>query len=258
MALILGGGQGRRLCPVTRLRAKPAVVRGGTYRLSDTPISDCLDSGIYEICILTQFLSASPHCHIRQTYRFDVFSGGSVCILAAAETPTRMDWPEGTADAVRKQLPRFAHSRVEDLLILSGDHLSRVDYAFFRHLDSFDFYGPNNPVCSRLRFLPPSRTDGCRLGQTVQAKGCLIAESDIRDSVPGLRRTVGPGTRVTRTVTVEPHPCDPPERKAETRRRGRPNVGIGCGSSIEGAIIDRNARIGEEVVIRPHGPVRRR
>ena len=131
LAVILGGGQGTRLYPLTKLRAKPAVPIGGRYRLIDVPISNCLNSGVEKIYVLTQFLSASLHRHIYQTYKFDLFSGGFVYILAAEETPSGMDWYQGTADAVRKQLPRFIHARVEDIAVLSGDHLYRMDYAEF-------------------------------------------------------------------------------------------------------------------------------
>ena len=134
MAVIMGGGQGRRLYPLTKLRAKPAVPIGGKYRLIDVPISNCLNSGVQKIYVLTQFLSASLHRHIYQAYKFDLFSGGFVYILAAEETPSGMDWYQGTADAVRKQLPRFAHARVADILILSGDHLYRMNYAHFVEL----------------------------------------------------------------------------------------------------------------------------
>ncbi len=382
MALILGGGRGTRLYPLTKLRAKPAVPIGGKYRLIDIPISNCLNSGIHKIYALTQFLSASLHRHIYQTYKFDVFSGGFVYVLAAEETPSGMDWYQGTADAVRKQLSRFAHARVKDLLILSGDHLYRMDYAKFVELhrekradvtiavqpvagadasrfgilktddegriisfhekprpdeldglesipDSdkpymasmgvylfradmlrqvlvesdaedfgkqiipaaieslrvyafpfdgywedigtiralyeanlaltlpdppFDFYDSNNPIYSRPRFLPCSRADGCHLERTVLAEGCLIEQSDIRESVIGLRSVIGPDARVTRTVVMGADFYETPGRKAENRRRDRPDVGIGRGSIIEGAIIDKNARIGEGVTIRPHAP----
>ncbi len=382
MALILGGGRGTRLYPLTKLRAKPAVPIGGKYRLIDVPISNCLNSGIHKIYALTQFLSASLHRHIYQTYKFDVFSDGFVYILAAEETPSGMEWYQGTADAVRKQLPRFAHARVKDLLILSSDHLYRMDYAEFVELhrekradvtiavqpvasadaprfgilktdeegcitsfhekprpdeldglesipDSdkpylasmgvylfradmlrqvleesdaedfgnqiipaaieslrvyafpfdgywedigtiralyeanlaltlpdppFDFYDPNNPIYSRPRFLPSSRADGCHLERTVLAEGCLIEQSDIRESVIGLRSVIGPDARVTRTVVMGADFYETPGRKAENRRRDRPDVGIGRGSIIEGAIIDKNARIGEGVTIRPHAP----
>ena len=384
MALILGGGQGTRLYPLTKLRAKPAVPIGGKYRLIDIPISNCLNSGIHKIYVLTQFLSASLHRHIYQTYKFDLFSGGFVYILPAEETPSGMDWYQGTADAVRKQLSRFAHARAEDFLILSGDHLYRMDYAEFVELhrekradvtiavqpvpradaprfgilktdgdeegritsfsekprddeleglesmpDSdrpylasmgiylfradmlrkvleesdaedfgkqiipaaienlrvyafpfdgywedigtirafyeanlalafpdppFDFYDLKHPIYTRPRFLPSSRADGCDLERTVLAEGCLIQQSDIRESVIGLRSIIGPDVRIARTVVMGADFHETPERKAENRRIGRPDVGIGRGSNIEGAIIDKNARIGEGVIIRPHAP----
>jgi len=382
MALILGGGQGSRLYPLTKLRAKPAVPIGGKYRLIDIPISNCLNSDIHKIYVLTQFLSASLHRHIYQTYKFDLFSEGFVYILAAQETPTGMDWYQGTADAVRKQLSRLAHARVADILILSGDHLYRMDYAEFVELHRekradvtiavqpvaatdaprfgilktdkdgritsfhekpgideldglestsdddqpylasmgiyifradvlremleeseaedfgrqiipaaiesrrvyafsfdgywadigtvrafyganlaltlpdppFDFYDPLHPIYTRPRFLPSSRADGCDLEQTVLAEGCLIQRSEIRDSVIGLRSIIGPDARIARTVIMGADFYETPERKAGNRRLERPNVGVGRGSMIEGAIIDKNARIGEGVVIRPHAP----
>jgi glucose-1-phosphate adenylyltransferase len=382
MALILGGGRGTRLYPLTKLRAKPAVPIGGKYRLIDVPISNCLNSGIQRIYVLTQFLSESLHRHIYQTYKFDLFSGGFVYILAAEETSGGMDWYQGTADAVRKQLPRFVYSRVEDVLILSGDHLYRMDYADFvafhrekradvtiavkpvsfdeapRYgilkagedsrvvsfyekpgpdelvglecmLDSdrpclasmgvyvfrqdvlrkmleesdaedfgrqiipsaienlrvyaypfdgywedigtirtfyeanlaltlddppFDFYDPQHPIYTRPRFLPYSHIDGCHLERAVLAEGCLIRASEISDSVIGLRSVVGRGVRIARTVMMGADVYEPPERKAENRRLGHPNIGIGPGCVIEGAIIDKNARIGEGVTIRAHFP----
>lgn len=381
MALILGGGRGTRLYPLTKLRAKPAVPIGGKYRLIDVPISNCLNSGVQKIYVLTQFLSESLHRHIYQTYKFDLFSGGFVYILAAEETPGGMDWYQGTADAVRKQLPRFVYSRVEDVLILSGDHLYRMDYANFiafhrekradvtiaakpvsfeiaprygilkanedsrvvsfhekpgpdelaglecglngglclasmgvyvfrqdvlrRVLEEsdaedfgrqiipaavetlrvytylfdgywedigtirtfyeanlsltlpdppFDFYDPRHPIYTRPRFLPYSHIDGCRLERTVLAEGCLLRESEIRESVIGLRSIIGPDVRIARTVMMGADVYETPERKVENRRLGQPNIGIGRGCTIEGAIIDKNARIGEEVTIRPHSP----
>jgi len=134
LALILGGGQGSRLYPLTKMRAKPAVPLGGKYRLIDIPISLCINADILKIYVLTQFMSESLHRHIYQTYKFDVFTDGFVQILAAEETRTGMDWYEGTADAVRKQLWRLEHTRANDVLILSGDHLYRMDYtAFIEH-----------------------------------------------------------------------------------------------------------------------------
>jgi glucose-1-phosphate adenylyltransferase len=379
---ILGGGRGARLDPLTRLRSKPAVPIAGKYRLIDIPISNCLNSGVEKIYVMTQFLSASLHRHIYQTYKFDLFSGGFVYILAAEETPSGMDWYQGTADAVRKQLSRFVHARVEDVLILSGDHLYRMDYGGFiqlhrqeradvtiavqpvagadaprlgilktdedgrivafrekppadqlEGLDSipdsdkpylasmgiyifradvlrevleasdaedfgkqiipsvieklrvyaylfdgywedigtvrsfyeanmaltlpeppFDFYDPRHPIYTRPRFLPSSRADGCDLERTVLAEGCLIRDSDIRESVIGLRSVIGPDVRIARTVIMGADFYETPDRQAENRRLDRPDVGIGRGSTIEGAIVDKNARIGDGVIIRPHAP----
>ncbi|MCX7680997.1 MAG: glucose-1-phosphate adenylyltransferase [Anaerolineae bacterium] len=380
LALILGGGQGTRLYPLTKLRAKPAVPIGGKYRLIDVPISNCLNSGINKIYVLTQFLSESLHRHIYQTYKFDIFYGGYVYILAAEETTSGMGWYQGTADAVRKQLARIAEANVEDVLILSGDHLYRMDYAEFialhrqkradvtiavkpvgradaprfgilntdadgriicfyekpkaeeldglecalssgdtylasmgiyvfrtdvlqqalRESDAedfgrqiipatihkyrvyaytfhgywedigtirsfyeanlaltlpdppFDFYDSRRPIYTRPRFLPPSVTDGCNLERVVLAEGSLIHGASIRESVIGLRSIVGEGVRIARTVMMGADFYESPEEKLENRRLGRPDIGIGRGSSIEGAIIDKNARIGEGVVIRPH------
>lgn len=131
VVLILGGGVGSRLYPLTKLRSKPAVPTGGKYRLVDIPISNCLNSGFNRIHILTQFNSVSLHNHITQTYRFDVFSTGAVQILAAEQTPTHSDWYQGTADAVRKQLGEVKSPNPRDVLILSGDHLYRMDYEPF-------------------------------------------------------------------------------------------------------------------------------
>ncbi len=382
MALILGGGQGTRLYPLTKLRAKPAVPLGGKYRLIDIPISNCLNSGVHKIYVLTQFLSASLHRHIYQTYKFDVFSGGFVYILAAEETPSGMDWYQGTADAVRKQLPRFVHARAEDILVLSGDHLYRMNYGGFvemhrekradvtiavqpvsrtdaprfgilktdkdgritafcekpqgdelEGLESlaetdtpylasmgvyvfrsdvlgdllegseaedfgkqiipaaiesrrvyafpfdgywedigtirafyeanlsltlpdppFDFYNPKCPIYTRPRFLPYSRADGCDMERAVMAEGCLIQDSDVREAVIGLRSIMGPDVRVARTVMMGADFYETAEQKTGNRGMDRPDVGIGRGSTIEGAIIDKNARIGEGVIIRPHDP----
>jgi glucose-1-phosphate adenylyltransferase len=121
--VILGGGQGSRLWPLTRDRAKPAVPVGGKFRLIDIPISNSLHAGIDRIYVLTQFNSASLHRHIQQSYRFDVFSGGFVNILAAEQGLEKRDWYQGTADAVRQNLPRLTEQNPQDILVLSGDQL---------------------------------------------------------------------------------------------------------------------------------------
>jgi glucose-1-phosphate adenylyltransferase len=382
MGVILGGGRGSRLYPLTKLRAKPAVPLGGKYRLIDIPISNSLNSGVRKMYVLTQFLSASLHHHIYQTYKFDVFSGGFVDVLAAEETPSGMDWYQGTADAVRKQLSRLGLGRVKDALILSGDHLYRMDYAQFVELHRraradvtiavqpvpqeqasrygvvkvdeegrvvsfrekpepeeaedalfvedgkptclvsmgvylfradvlrsvlegsdaedfgrgiipiaiqdlrvqgfvfrgywkdigtmrafyeanlaltlpeppFEFWDPQSPIYSRPRFLPPSWGDGCQLDRAVIAEGCELGQAHIQESVVGLRSFIRSGSRVARTVVMGADYYESAEQRAENRRQGIPDVGIGEGCSIEGAIIDKNARIGDGVTIRPHDP----
>jgi glucose-1-phosphate adenylyltransferase len=129
LAVILGGGRGTRLYPLTKLRAKPAVPIAGKYRLIDVPISNCINSGIYRIAVLTQFHSVSLNRHITRTYRFDNFHSGWVQVLAAEQTLLSEDWYQGTADAVRKQIREIIASDAAYVLILAGDHLYRMDYA---------------------------------------------------------------------------------------------------------------------------------
>ena len=127
--MVLGGGRGTRLFPLTKYRAKPAVPLAGKYRLIDIPISNCINSGLDRIYVMTQFLSASLHRHLRQTYRFGPFSGGFVELLAAQQTDDAgTDWYQGTADAVRKNLRYLEQPHCKYVLILSGDQLYRMDY----------------------------------------------------------------------------------------------------------------------------------
>ncbi|MFN2501292.1 MAG: glucose-1-phosphate adenylyltransferase [Pyrinomonadaceae bacterium] len=138
VAVILGGGAGSRLFPLTQERSKPAVPLGGTYRLIDVPVSNCINSEITQIFVLTQYNSASLNRHISRTYRFSSFSTGFVEVLAAEQTKDNPQWFQGTADAVRQMLPHLRDWRVDTLLILSGDHLYRMDYRDFltRHFDT--------------------------------------------------------------------------------------------------------------------------
>ncbi|MEO7672479.1 MAG: glucose-1-phosphate adenylyltransferase [Pyrinomonadaceae bacterium] len=138
VAVILGGGAGSRLFPLTHERSKPAVPLGGKYRLIDVPVSNCINSDITQIFVLTQYNSASLNRHISRTYRFSSFSSGFVEVLAAEQTKDNPDWFQGTADAVRQMLPHLRDWRVDTLLILSGDHLYRMDYRKFlaRHFDT--------------------------------------------------------------------------------------------------------------------------
>src|SRR5580765_6229560 len=129
LAIILGGGQGSRLFPLTHHRSKPAVPIGGKYRLIDIPISNCLHADIRRIFVLTQFNSASLNRHISQAYRMDLFSQGFVEILAAEQTPDNPNWYQGTADAVRQAARHIVRYDADYYLILAGDHLYRMDYS---------------------------------------------------------------------------------------------------------------------------------
>ncbi len=128
LSLILGGGQGARLFPLTQLRAKPAVPVAGKYRLIDVPISNCINSGINRIYVLTQFMSVSLHRHIANTYKFDMFNQGYVEVLAAQQTMEGAKWYQGTADAVRQNLRQIEEDPCSHVLVLSGDQLYRMDY----------------------------------------------------------------------------------------------------------------------------------
>jgi glucose-1-phosphate adenylyltransferase len=138
LAIIMGGGAGTRLFPLTKERSKPAVPLGGKYRLVDIPISNCLNSGLRGIYILTQFNSASLHSHINESYKFDNFTPSFVEILAAQQTPEGAHWYQGTADAVRQNLRYFLEHRCKYYIILSGDQLYRMDYREMirQHIDS--------------------------------------------------------------------------------------------------------------------------
>jgi glucose-1-phosphate adenylyltransferase len=159
VAMILGGGRGTRLFPLTKIRAKPAVPLAAKYRLIDIPISNCINSGLNRVYVLTQFLSESLHRHLRQTYHFDHFSGGFVELLAAQQTVEEgTDWYQGTADAVRKNLVHLEESWIEYVLILSGDQLYRMDFREMMqtHIES----GADATIAG----IPVSRKDASALG----------------------------------------------------------------------------------------------
>ncbi len=159
IALILGGGRGTRLFPLTKIRAKPAVPLAAKYRLIDIPISNCINSGLNRAYVLTQFLSESLHRHLRQTYFFDHFSGGFVELLAAQETvDDGSDWYQGTADAVRKNLVHLEEDWIEHVLILSGDQLYRMDFRDMMrtHIES--------GAVATIAGIPVTREDASSLG----------------------------------------------------------------------------------------------
>ena len=158
LGVIMGGGKGTRLHPLTKMRSKPAVPIAGKYRLIDIPISNCINSGIYRVAILTQFNSVSLHRHISQAYNFDVFHTGFVQIWAAEQTPQSADWYQGTADAVRKQLFEIQSTGAEYVLILAGDHLYRMDYS-----EMAEYHWKNNADIT-VAVQPVPKSEAPRLG----------------------------------------------------------------------------------------------
>ena len=158
LAIILGGGKGTRLYPLTKDRAKPAVPFAGKYRLVDIPISNCINCNFRQIYLLTQFNSASLHNHISNTYLFDQFSNGFVEILSAEQTMTSETWFQGTADAVRKNLKHFRDQEADYYLILSGDQLYRMD--FRKMLQRHKETGADLTIAAK----PISRTQATGLG----------------------------------------------------------------------------------------------
>jgi len=390
LSVIMGGGQGRRLFPLTRDRSKPAVPLAGKYRLVDIPISNCINSGLRRIYVLTQFNSASLHSHISRTYKFDVFTAGFVEILAAQQTPTNTSWYEGTADAVRKNLIHFLSHDFDYLIILSGDQLYRMDFrpliaqhtetgaditiatipvnraaaqslgilqiaddqritrfvekpkdpavidslklspamqakleikdggesflasmgiyvfnrkiicelldnpltdfgkhiipqaiqthrvfsyvfqgywedvgtirSFFEanldlvtELPRFNFFDMNAPVLSRPRFLPGSKINGAQIDHAVISDGCIINHARINHTIVGLRTIVESGTELNRVVILGSDFYESHESVERHEREGQPRIGIGANCKIENAIIDKNARIGNNVTISPAG-----
>jgi len=170
LSIVLGGGKGTRLFPLTKSRSKPAVPFGGKYRIVDIPISNCINSGFKQIYIVTQFNSASLHLHIARSYVFDTFSNGFIEILAAEQTLTHSGWFEGTADAVRKNLTHFRPQKPTHYMIVSGDQLYRMDLAemFRKHQES---KAPLTIACTTV-----SREDASDFGiMKIDAK-CKITE----------------------------------------------------------------------------------
>ena len=389
LCVIMGGGQGTRLFPLTKDRAKPAVPLAGKYRLVDIPISNCINSGFRRVYILTQFNSASLHSHISRTFKFDLFTTGFVEILAAQQTLTNKSWYEGTADAVRKNLIHFLSHDFEYLVILSGDQLYRMDFrpvilqhietgaditvatipvgrqaaqslgilqiaddhritrfvekpkdpaiqdslrlspeklakyeikdrdsllasmgiyvfnrklicelldnphsdfgkhiipecipsrrvysyifqgywedigtirSFFEanldlvsELPRFNFFDMNAPVFSRPRFLPGSKINGAQIDHGVIADGCIINRARIANTIVGLRTIIGEGTELNRVVILGSDFYESLESVERHERAGQARVGIGAHCRIENAIIDKNARIGNDVKISPAG-----
>jgi glucose-1-phosphate adenylyltransferase len=387
IAVILGGGEGKRLYPLTKYRAKPAVPIAGKFRLIDIPISNCLHSGVDRIFVLTQFNSTSLNRHIVQTYRFDAFSSGYVQILAAQQTQESVDWYQGTADAVRQNLRRFVETPCGYVLVLSGDQLYKMDYhkivqehierdaeitvavlpvdrdqvrefgilktasdgritdfvekpqeesaikamkiegttfeqrgiqslgrshvasmgiyvfnkdvlvqvledesmmdfgkhiipasigtrrvyAYFfdgywedvgtiksfyeanlvltQEFPEFDFYDASAQVYTHPRFLPGSKINSCIVQSSVLCEGSVITECEIRNSIIGVRSIIRSGAEILNSVIMGADYYETIEDQCTINEDGLPYIGVGRGSVIQNAIVDKNARIGCNVRI---------
>ncbi len=380
LSIVLGGGKGTRLFPLTKDRSKPAVPFGGKYRIVDIPISNCINSGFNQIYILTQYNSASLHLHIARTYSFDNFSNGFAEILAAEQTLTHSGWYEGTADAVRKNLQHFKPHAPTHYLIVSGDQLYRMDLddMFRKHVESgckltiactmvdrqaasafgiakidkdhrilefmekpgptrdisdfkmphalqterrtggkdylasmgiyifdadfmersldndyldfgkeviprilstepvnaypfdgywedigtiksfydanlnltdinpsFNFYDENHPFYTHPRNLPASKINYCTLNQALTGEGCIITNASISRSIVGIRTVIESGASLDGVVCMGADFYETVAEHTANAAKGVPNIGIGHGTIIRRAIIDKNARIGE-------------
>ena len=382
LAVILGGGAGNRLFPLTQQRSKPAVPLGGKYRLVDIALSNCINSDILRTFVLTQYNSASLNRHVAQTYRFSQFSNGFVEIIAAEQTPENPQWFQGTADAVRQVLPHIRDWGIDTLLILSGDHLYRMDYRQFlqRHHESnadvtvsvipcearsasefgllktdetgrivefkekpkgdellsmqvdtttlgldaneamrrpflasmgiyvfkydrleqllaedqswmdfgkevipaairaghvqaymfdgywedigtigafyranldlttkipkFNLFDAEAPVFTRARYLPPSKIEDTEINDSIVSDGCIITGAKVTNSVIGLRSRISRGVQLDASFMMGADSYQSIDEMRRDLARGLPRVGIGEGTVIKRAIIDKNARIG--------------
>jgi glucose-1-phosphate adenylyltransferase len=389
LSVILGGGRGARLYPLTKKRSEPAVPIAGKYRLIDIPVSNCLNSGIKRIYVVTQYLSVSLHRHINHTYEFDPFSQGFVEVLAAQQTNETANWYQGTADAVRQNLGYLEHEQARDILILSGDQLyrmaftdlmrthhdSRADVTIAVHpvrrdqtsrygivrldsrrrivdlvekpstpqqLDSlrlppgwlerqgipsqgreflanmgiylfnrqvlfdllhsqplakdlvtelfarrlsthplqghlfdgywadvgtirsyheaslalcgdnppFSFHSPEGVIYTRMRNLPASRVEAAEANQCLISDGCTVQPgASLERCVLGVRCRVGRDATIRNSVIIGADEYETAASRAENRRSGVPDVGIGDHTIIENAIVDKDCRIGRNVRI---------
>ena len=391
IAVVMGGGRGSRLHPLTRERCKPAVPLAGKYRLVDIPISNCLNSEINRIYLLTQFNTASLHRHIQDTYRFDPYGGGRVDILSAEQTEKGDNWYQGTADAVRQNIHHFASVDYDYVLILSGDQLYRMDFRqiIAQHIESeadvtvsaipfpvsqveglglmrvaddlqiqefvekptdpevidglaisdsieanlkeksggekhclasmgiyvfnretmvealnssatdfgkevipgllssrklgayvfegywedigtvkaffeanlqladpvpkFNFFSQGNPIYSRARYLPASKINRCSINHVIVGDGCIITDSYLKRCVIGIRSTLREGARLENVVMMGSDTFESATDRARNREQGIPDIGVGMNCEIKNAIVDKGARIGDNVRLSPDG-----
>jgi glucose-1-phosphate adenylyltransferase len=386
----MGGGRGTRLYPLTMERCKPAVPLAGKYRLVDIPISNCINSNINRIFLLTQFHTASLHRHIQSVYHFDPFGGGFVDILSAEQTEKSADWYQGTADAVRRNLQHFRSFPHDLVLILSGDQLYKMDFhkileqhietkadvtiaavpfpvskveglglmrvnddlsiaqfvekpkdpavinsltlspkleatlkashdekhclasmgiyvfnrtaladaldnkmtdfgkeiipgllgkkklfahvfegywedigtvrAFFdanlalaQPLPPFNFFDPTAPIYTKDNYLPASKVNNCTIDYVVLGDGSILEDSYIKHSVVGIRSFVRKGSRLEDVVMMGADFYETDDQMKSNEERVRPCLGVGYNCHIRGAIIDKNARIGNDVTLSPDG-----
>ena len=384
ISIILAGGAGKRLFPLTQDRSKPAVPLGGKYRLIDIPISNCINSAYKRIFILTQFNSASLNRHVTVSYRFDRFSSGFIEVLAAEQTMTNPEWFQGTADAVRQHLHRFTERDDDYQLILAGDQLYRMNFqelldshwkrradvsvcviprgedeassfgllkldsdgrivqfrekpkgealqamktdttafnlsreeatrrpylasmgiyvfkrdvlidllsdpsmidfghqvipraiekygaygflfdgywedlgtaeAFYRanidltrNAPHFDFHDMSAPIYTHARFLPPSRVESCDVKESIIAEGSVMKAAKVQNSIVGVRSVIGEQVVLDRTLVMGADFYEDAEDEEYNRHIGIPNIGIGRGSVLRRAIVDKNAHIGQNV-----------
>lgn len=391
ICIIMGGGRGTRLDPLTAVRCKPAVPLAGKYRLVDIPISNCLNSDMNQIYVLTQFNTASLHRHIQESYKFDPFSGGCVDILSAEQTQAGESWYQGTADAVRQNIHHFGATNDNDLyIILSGDQLYRMnleevvaehdaagaevtitakpvglseapalglmrinedleitefvekpsdpavidglkvgesvrkrmsdpgeqdyclasmgiyvfnakilkdsldsdttdfgkeiipsllgkvkmqsyvfdDYwedigtvkAFFEAnlrltepVPPFNFYDEEARIYTRARYLPASKINGSFLERAVVGDGAIVTNARLKGCSLGVRSVVRDATTLEDVVMMGADAYETLDEMVENRQLGRPDVGVGQNCMIRNAIIDKNVRIGNDVILDPAG-----
>lgn len=387
--VIMGGGRGSRLYPLTKTRAKPAVPLGGKYRLVDIPISNCLNSGYNKIYLLTQFNTASLHHHIQEAYKFDAFSGGSVDILSAEQTELGDYWYQGTADAVRQNMNHFKYKDDDLFLILSGDQLYRMDfrdiigqhmrlgadvtiastlipkervhqfgvirvkddlaiqefvekpkskeiidglvmgeqfcstgngcknghcltsmgiyvftasvlrdalqsngsdfgkdvlpsllgkvkmsaYVFNGYWEdigtigsfldanlmltdlvpAFNFFDAENLIYTHPRFLPSSKINSAKMVKTILGDGCIVTDAVLERCIIGVRSVIREGSFLKNVYIMGAEEYEGIKEEGECHLKQIPLLGIGKNCVIENAIIDKGARIGNNVRLRPDG-----
>ncbi len=391
LAVIMGGGRGTRLHPLTQERCKPAVPLAGKYRLVDIPISNCINSDINRMFLLTQFQTQSLHRHVQTTYNFDPFGGGFVDILSAEQTEKGSDWYQGTADAVRRNLLHFRNFPHDLVLILSGDQLYRMDFrkiiyehlahgadvsiaaipfpvskvaglglmqvkddhtiarfvekpkdpaviesltvspalekelspceekrclasmgiyvfnravleaaldntmadfgkevipsllgskklyahifegywedigtvrAFFdanlalaQPLPPFNFFEPTAPIYTQDRYLPASKLNKCAIDHVVIGDGVIITDSSLHHCLLGSRTFVDEGCKLEDTIVMGSDYYETTDQLAANQAKGRPHLGIGKNCTLQGAIIDKNARMGDGCTLIARGKV---